>query len=152
MVEIVPAEERDIRAVAYQMRLMDQLEVYLSHRHEPGEALFHAEQSSLWTRAARDRRGVFAVFGLAESKDDPGLASPWMLGTDRVKEHATAMIRLGREWLADMLATHERLANYVYSGNMDSRRWLERIGFTIEPEPTPYGTFLTDFHLFWARR
>jgi len=73
-------------------------------------------------------------------------AAPWMLGTDRMEEHARATVVLGRRECQGWAARY-RLENWVDARNTTSVRWLERIGFEIHA-PAPRGRLGMPFHRF----
>lgn len=107
------------------------------------------QSSHAWT--AESAGAPVALFGVAPISLLEGIASPWLLGTDRVRFFARSLIRSGR-WYADyMRAIYPTLLyNYVDARNADSVRWLKRLGFNIHP-PEAHGVSGLPFHRFEMR-
>lgn len=93
---------------------------------------------------------VFGVRGLGLLGDE---GTPWLLGTDRIRENGIrqAFVQLSAPYVQEMLRDFAYLENYVDARNTVSIRWLKRIGFTVDP-PEPAGYLKMPFHRFWVRR
>lgn len=90
-----------------------------------------------------------SLFGVSPT-DHPRVGNPWLLGTDVVDQHPGAALQSGLIWVPRMLEQFPQLVNYVDARNERSIRWLDRIGFTIEP-PHAYGYEGRPFHQFHTR-
>lgn len=86
-----------------------------------------------------------ALLGVAPLK--PGVAAPWLMGSDLVGLHARVLLAAGRAYVAEWNARYPLLANYVDARNLTSVRWLRRLGFTVHPA-APFGPRAMPFHLF----
>lgn len=76
-----------------------------------------------------------------------GEASPWMLGTSLFQRFPGRLTRAARTYLARMQQTYPHLVNYVDARNVQSVRWLRRLGFEIHPA-APHGVAGLPFHRF----
>ncbi|WP_375199065.1 hypothetical protein [Cupriavidus metallidurans] len=75
-------------------------------------------------------------------------AEPWMLGTTDLERLPGALTRVALRYLAVMKGHYRRLANHVDARNVNSIRWLKRLGFTVHPETVPFGPYGMPFHPF----
>ena len=89
--------------------------------------------------------GVAPMYGMF----DP-VGIPWMLGTDLVRKHQRVLMRECRPYIREMLRAYPHLVNYVSAENHTSKRWLRRVGFTLQPAE-PFGPLGATFHRFDMR-
>lgn len=88
-----------------------------------------------------------AVFGVSGVPSVRGLGVPWLLGTPHLERHGSQLVRHGRQYVDHMLSVYPALANYVSAENERSIRWLENLGFSIDP-PAPLGPYGAPFRRF----
>lgn len=141
----------DARFLARELRQRDRDEVLASagsHVEGAIRAAIIASGAMCWTVCNRAEAFLPVwVIGCAPVEGVPGLGSPWLLATDEVARCPGALTKLTKGHIAQMLGTYSALYNYVDARNTDSVRWLERIGFTVEPAE-PYGVAGLPFHPF----
>ena len=68
----------------------------------------------------------------------PGIAHPWLVGTEALGHHRKAFLRETRLWVQEWRKDYSLLVNYVDAEYTGAIRWLEWLGFDIFP-PEPYG-------------
>lgn len=137
----------DLTYVARHMRQADRDELRATSSDSAWWALTRSALVSthIWTVADRETGEPIAVFGVAPLSATVG--SPWLLGTDRVRECSKALVREGKRYANLMLHVYPHLFNYVHVANARSIRWLKALGFTLH-DPVPYGTAGELFHPF----
>lgn len=149
-----PVKTEDVRHIAENMREEDIAELKAAHGNvSPRAVLLQALTSTPdpYTIVAPDGSGE--PIALIGTKPPPllgnGKATPWMLGTERVKEFPRTFLVGGRDYVRDMLERFGRLENHVDVRNTVSVNWLRSIGFTLD-EPAPHGFAKLPFHRFYA--
>ena len=150
-IAIIPAQASHIPLIAAHMRAADVTECH-ALGHAPAEALEGSLSASTmaWTGLVDDL--PVAMFGVATpSLLDTSTGIPWMLGTNAVDRHAQAILRRNKAYVARMSAAFPRMENYVDARNVTSIKWLNWLGFTIEPV-VPHGPYGLPFHKFHMRR
>ena len=79
-----------------------------------------------------------------------GYGIPWMLCTDAVdRVPRRAMAAVSRQVVDGWKASHDALLNMVHARNERAVRFVQWLGFTVEPEPIGPGG---EFRAFWWRR
>lgn len=133
---------RDIHEVAFNMRQVDQWEIWHSSRRGAHEVLRDSVGQSFVVRTI-ERGGIpVAIFGLAPL---PAGACPWMLGTDDLAR-CTGLLRECRVIVNDWAYRHTYLTNAVWSKNHVHIKWLRWMGFTFDGEDTRNGETFLHFH------
>lgn len=95
--------------------------------------------------AVLDREGVpCAMFGAAPHPL-PGVGVVWMLGTDGIRQEATAIARRTRRYFDELNAAYPVLWNYIDARNTVSLRWLRWGGFELLKDVEFSGHL---FHIF----
>lgn len=102
-----------------------------------------------WAALEGDR--PLAVFGVGGHGLLADVGCPWFLGAEGVEQHPRAMLELGRRWLVETLAHFRLLENHVDDRYDAAKRWLVRLGFTLEP-PAPFGVSGLPFCKFTMER
>jgi len=135
------AERWRVGHVAQRLRRSDELECAYAYGISGAEALWEAwEQSGIVHCITADDGEPLAVAGLNKTV-------VWLLGTDALTATAQrrrALALGGRRWTTGLLALQRhrgmtaRLENWVFSGNVESVRWLKSMGFIIAT-PQPMG-------------
>jgi hypothetical protein len=111
-------------------------------------AFEHSFKDMKWVILA-DEEPIVA-FGCSQCKPTPNLGVVWMLATDRYYEAKYELKSLGEIYLKIMFIEFDELANFVMVKNTKSVKWLERLGFTIEP-PEHWGRSQELFRYFHMR-
>ena len=79
------------------------------------------------------------MMGVAPVNMLEGVGVPWMLGSERIYDHARDLARYGPRIIAEMRASFERLENYVHTENDRAIRFLRHFGFEVSDEPVTVG-------------
>lgn len=145
--EIVPALPEHIEYVAEHMRQADQDELWASSHSLPLESLVNAKSRSVecWTGLINGE--PICVFGVTPISLVTGLAAPWMLGTDKLEDHAMTFLRRSRRVVASWKEEYRLLFNYVDARNTVAIQWLDWLGFDIQ-EAAVLGAESLPFHRF----
>lgn len=146
---IRPAEIADVYALARNLRVADAAEMEAAG--EPGVRLIRKS-----FRAALLRFSVFvdgeiaAMWGMGgEALGDIG--TPWLLTTPAIERVPVSFVKVGRQNVAAMLRLKPILVNYVDARYTRACRFVEVLGFVLEP-PAPFGPKGALFRRFEARR
>jgi hypothetical protein len=73
------------------------------------------------------------MFGVAPMSILNGVGSPWLVGTDDMHGIRRQFVRECRPYVVQMLAIYGELRNFVDVRNEVSIRWLQWLGFKMEP-------------------
>lgn len=141
----------------------DDVEVLLANMRQPDidevtascgdvrKALVEGVESSDLIAAAEFDGELACIFGCAPIRGFLGTqGAPWMLGTDKLDRHPSALMRHCRPYIEAMQQRYPHLLNFVDARNTRSIRWLKRMGFTFHPA-VPYGVAQLPFHMFERR-
>jgi hypothetical protein len=91
------------------------------------------------------------IFGIGPSLEK-GLGVPWLLATEEIERHPVTFYRASRRLFKEVSAGYERLVNWVDARNVLSLRWLEWLGFRMEPA-VPFGAMGLGFHrMIWEAK
>jgi hypothetical protein len=144
---IVKALPEHIPAIAAHMRDADRREVWAYRRHTPEQSLRFSLSRSLvaWTGIIDGSPAVMWGVGGVSLLSLAG--SPWLLGTDAVRDVTGPFLRHSRLYVRKMQDAYPRLENHVHAANTLSIRWLRWCGFTIDDAPEESNG--EDFFLFW---
>ena len=82
---------------------------------------------------------ICAVFGVHQ-----GVI--WLVGTDDIEKHPVAFYRHSKKIFPFLKAGYPLLENFVHVNNTLSLRWLQWLGFTIEP---PHNNF---HHVYYINK
>jgi hypothetical protein len=124
-----PVLHADIPLLSRKMREADAAEVMASSGHSPEEAIIYSFRVSEQTHVATFDNIPFAIFGLAQNPDWINVGIPWMLATDDIRKHPTAVAKVSKRWIKVFSERYEFLVNYVDVRNELSRHWLLWCGF-----------------------
>jgi hypothetical protein len=80
-----------------------------------------------------------------------GVGSPWLIGTRELDRIPGALTRVALKYRDLALGLYPELVNYIDMRNRKSIRWLKRLGFTVHPDPIPYGPYKMPFLKFEIR-
>jgi len=137
-VRLVEAEPAHISYLAANMRAADVIECEAVGR-SPVEALANGLVSSLWALTAIVDDEPHAMMGVSSRNMIEGIGVPWMLGTERVYDHARDLIRYAPVILGEMHRTFDVLENLVSVDNARAIRFLRHAGFEIYPDVSMVG-------------
>jgi hypothetical protein len=129
-VSLVPARLTHIGPIAVQMRDADRHECEAFGR-SPKQALRISLRTSLHALTALDDDGPVCMLGVCPGSLITGKGVPWMLGTDRMFDHATDLMRHGPRVLAWWLREFETLENIVSTDNEAAIRLLRYWGAEV---------------------
>jgi hypothetical protein len=138
-----------IMHVAQHMRAQDRAEVFASHGATPEDAVMQSWRSSLACHAIAGDDGE--PVGLAGVSTGGRI---WLLATDGLlstPSHRRQFVRGAKMWVDALVGEGVGpLHNWALARNRVTLRWLESLGFTIEP-PAPMGPRLELFCYFERR-
>lgn len=93
---------------------------------------------------------IAAMWGLGGAMlSDEG--APWLMTTPLVERVPVTFLRVGRAQLDEMLRHRRFLSNYVLATYHRASRFLEVLGFVLDP-PVPMGPNGLPFRRFWMER
>lgn len=81
------------------------------------------------TWVAEDSKGPVIIWGVAPSPINSEIGHPWMVGTDRLKDHSVQFARNCRAWVKKLGDGYKVLHNTVDARNTLHLRWLQWCGF-----------------------
>lgn len=88
-----------------------------------------------------------AIVGLGRSALLGGHGVPWLLTGPAVERHKKLFLRESRRQVARMLAEVRPLVNWVHADYRRAVRWLEWLGFELDPPRTLNGAPFRRFRL-----
>jgi ribosomal protein S18 acetylase RimI-like enzyme len=142
-----PTAPGDAERLFANMRKLDFDEVSASGGPKVLRTIFKSIELTPTPETAWAGDDLLAIRGVVPTENG---ACIWMLGTDALTRHKGAHTRLAAVYIAEALRTHGMLFNFVHAKNTPAIRWLQRLGFTINP-PAPIGYAGEDFHYFEKR-
>jgi hypothetical protein len=145
---VVKAHRDHIPYLAEHMAAADAEEVRAAVGLSPYRGLEDSLNRSIvaWTGTV-DGRPV-CMFGVSPIDILCGIGSPWLLGTDEIRQHAKTFMKLNRDYIPKMLSLSPSLVNWVDARHETAIRWLKWLGFTFDMYPQPYGLFKLPFLRF----
>lgn len=111
--------------------------------------LENALRSSLWALTAIVDDEPHAMMGVASRSMLESVGVPWMLGSERIYDHARDLVRYSPVILAEMHVTFDCLENLVSADNDRALRFLRHVGFEFHDDPIMVGS--TEFVHFRKR-
>jgi hypothetical protein len=146
----IEATEERAEFVAQRLRFSDCMEVLAAEGRSGYEGAMAAWRDSGIKEAIEGDQG-----------DPVGLCGVngnyiWMLGTDDLtstESHRRQLVRGARRWISAVVEQKLRtegqclLCNWVCARNLESVRWLQSLGFTVD-RPEPIGHSLQLFRYF----
>lgn len=142
---VVPAREEWALYIGLHLRDQDFHELFGANGGSPWESVMDSFYSSAKCYCVLTREWEpIAIFGVAEGAD---YGIPWMVGTDKLKEHRRDFIRGCLHWIKYLQKDYDVLMNFVDKRNTVSRRWLRAMGFVFIKD-VPYGPFGLPYTLF----
>lgn len=133
------ADWDDVLPIAMNARQADTDEVYAWSRQSIVDALaFGLQFSDVCVTATLDGNPE-VMFGVGTTSLLGGVASPWMLGTNKIDENRKVFWRGSVLWIESLRQRYQILQNHVDDRHEQSKRWLTRLGFKLgEPKRMGY--------------
>lgn len=129
--EVVPATRAHAEELAPRMRHADAEEV-AAMGYAPLPSLLVSLDNSLSAFTGLADGRVVCMFGHCVQTVLSDEASPWLLSSRDITHHVKAFLRLNRQYIAEMRKRYRLLSGLVCETNTVSKRWLVRLGFTID--------------------
>lgn len=150
---VVPATLAHAREMALVgLREADRIEVLRAHGHSGEKALHNSLRRSRYALTALVDGAPVAMFGVVPS----GLISTagviWLLATDESEKHWMRFGKISRDAVEFFRTQFSVIENFVDAENTTSINWLRWLGFTLDPEPRPFGVAQTPFYHFEWRK
>lgn len=146
-IEIREVEPGDIDMLVENMREHDKQEVNAATRMGIKNAVKTSVKLSTYSKTGLVNDELVCMWGVCPISLISGSGSPWMLGTDLIKEKQRIFLRRSKPWLNDIRKDYRYLENFVDERNVMSIKWLKWLGFQID-EAEPYGIHGEPFHKF----
>lgn len=129
-----PTEPLDAWRLANDLRWVDRMELQALSQEDPLDACRKSiarsdECWSVWTPAGE----LVCVFGIVPVSVMGALGGPWLLGTDLLDEYPIEFIRSSRRYVRAWLEDYVELRNIVWYKNTEAIKYLEAVGFTVDP-------------------
>lgn len=134
----MPASPDHVPVLADNMREADRKETGALGR-TPHQALSRSLAASLWALTAIVDETPEAMLGVAPLNMIEGVGVPWMLGSEKIYDHARDLVRHGPKIIAEMERTFPLLENYVSSDNDRAIRFLRHWNWEISERQTNMG-------------
>lgn len=147
----MPVTKAHVASVASRMRACDRREIWASSRSAPLASLRRGVSSSVMTYTGLVEGRPVCILGVAPASLLSGVGTPWMLATAGLERAARPMLRLSLPIVEVMNETFPVLVNFVDARNVKTVRWLEWLGFTVDPA-APHGAEGLPFHRFVRAR
>jgi len=145
--EITDTTDDHINELAETMSQADRDEVWATSHRSPLESLLFSSTMSGDTTTGLADGEVVCIFGVSPISIISGSGSPWLLGSDLIREHFRVFLRGNKEWMKIQQEKWDTLSNHVDARNTLAIRWLKWMGFDFD-EAKPYGPDKMPFHRF----
>lgn len=146
MIKIRPARISD--ALKINVCEADCLEIWRTSMAEPDKAIARAIVSSRDAFTALLDGEIICIFGVVTSSVINGTGSPWLLGSDLIKENPFEFLGRSKKYMAKLKEGYSKLENHVDVDNKVSILWLRWLGFKISKDAKPYGIVGKPFKRF----
>lgn len=140
----------DIYALASRLRTEDESEITGLLAKSPRVALRASYRHAILRRTALIDGEIAAMWGLGGAMLSD-IGTPWLMTTPLVERVPVTFLKVGRAQLAEMLMHRRFLSNYVLATYRGAVRFLEVLGFVLDPA-TPMGPQGLPFRRFWMER
>lgn len=138
--------------LAPRLRQADVLEITRSTGLSVREGLVQSVELSFSCHAFLMDGQVEVLLGLARTGIMFNTGIPWMLMSDEPLKHKGLISKFVPKVIEYWQSLCDYMENYVDADNEVAVQWLNRIGFTVDEEPVPFGVAQTPFHRFEWRR
>lgn len=143
----MPVTKAHVASVASRMRECDRREIWAASHSRPRASLQRGVACSSLTLTGLVEGRPVCILGVAPVSLLTGVGTPWMLATSGLERAARPMLRLSLPIVEAMNERFPTLVNYVDARNMKTIRWLDWLGFHVEPA-APHGADGLPFHRF----
>lgn len=137
--------------MALNLRGIDALEAWELHKLSPTMAVNGSLYLSHKSYAVLVDGDPVCIFGVQPESMLGEVGIVWMLATDDIKKINKTFIRLSKPVFLDLTKEYETVYNYVHRDNKISLKWLEWLGFDIQPV-IKAGNYAAGFHKVEYRR
>lgn len=151
-VTLGPSTTGHANALAQRLREADKKEIRRSTGAGPYKALRKSIESSEWAYTVFIDSHPEGVFGVTRDGIIGNTGLPWFLMSEEPPKHKREFEDITPVIIQRMMNEFDRLYNYVDVENVVAVKWLDRIGFTVNPEPEPLGPEGKPFHRFEWRK
>lgn len=140
----------DVYALANNLRAEDLSEITGLLAKHPREALRTSYRHAILRRTACIDGEVAAMWGLGGAMlSDQG--TPWLMTSPLVERMPVTFLKVGKVQLDEMVRHRRFLSNYVLATYHRACRFLEVLGFILDPA-TPMGPQGLPFRRFWMEK
>lgn len=147
---VVPAHTDHIYWLARNIHPADEREIGLITGKGPYRALHDALEQSVvaWTGLVDDE--PVCMYGVTPLNILGGAGCTWLIRSRKIERYQVAFLRLNRRFVREMLEIFPTLVNYIDAGDLAGQKWLMWLGFSLDPEPIPYGVRNLPFLRFYV--
>lgn len=147
--EIRDSVVEDVYLLADRLRPEDEAEI-TGLGLSPRAALRASYRHAILRKTALVDGEIAAMWGLGGVMlSDAG--TPWLMTTILVERVPITFLKVGKAELAQMFEHRRFLSNYVLASYKRACRFLEVLGFVLDP-PIPLGPRSLPFRRFWLER
>ncbi len=151
VIEVRRCRAKDIRAMRGKLRAEDVIEIRRRNGREPYAVLIDSFRRSEVAYVGLIDGEIACAWGVARESILSSAGVIWLLSTAVMERAPVAVARRTRRELQELLKVYPELGNYVDSEYEKCVRWLEWLGFTLEP-PEPLGIRGGMFRKFYITR
>lgn len=151
-VKILPATEDDARRIAENIREHDKQEIWASSMQQPFNAMKNGIKYSDQAMTGWANGEPVLMFGVVYESLVGNIGTPWMIASKQLDKYAITFLRRCKKPVLEMMQKYDTLINHVDARNVCAIRWLEWLGFHVEPQPKRYGALALPFHRFTMER
>lgn len=149
--EIVDATIEHVKTLAPNLSEDDKKEIHALGARSPEDALMRGWRRSTECKAWLVDGEPLALCGISYPTVISEVVQPWMLGSEKLRQHARAFLRdsakiVRGKWMREYKYM-EGYSHWEYQRNV---KWLRWLGFTIHP-PEPMGPYNELFCRFTMR-
>jgi hypothetical protein len=146
---IVPSKIGDVYRIARNLRAEDAAEI-TGFGLDPSAALRTSFRNAILRKTAFVDGEIAAMWGLGGAMlSNEG--SPWLMTTPLVERVPVTFLKVGQAQLDEMLDQRAFLFNYVQASYKRACRFLEVLGFVLDPARA-MGPNHVPFRRFWIER
>lgn len=128
--QVRPARPEDAAALAPKLRDADRREIAATSGEGALEVLTRSIRTSRPCYAVvGDQAAPAGLFGVIPDRDQDGVGSIWLLGSDELLHNRMFFLRNSRPWIARLHEGYSVLWNYVDARNEVHLRWIAWCGF-----------------------
>ena len=145
ILSIVPAEDRHVAEICRNMRTQEATEIVRLGR-DPQSMIRHELATSMSTYAAVLDDEVIVLGGIKCPDFFSDEAYVWIICSEAMARHSIAFVRRVLELFDNAKARYDSIWGFVVTDFTRSVRWVEWLGFTVEPPVNGVALF------WWGKR